>query len=207
MSSPFIIINEIEELLNDMNDGLTSTLSTINTNVNTIKTDVGAVKSATAVNNTASKTGVLSAKSAYIISLLENSTYGLSAIKNAITSNSGCLKSVTKTYTNVGSGNGSSNYSNVESGLTTAQLAGLYSIKVNSLTYASGGVYDYGVMFYVPCYAEANDNEYFSLSVQTTDGYETSVRLKFDAYSCRVNGRVHTPDNASSVSITYYYFE
>lgn len=34
-------------------------------------------------NNTANKTGVLSAKLAYIISLLENATYGLSAIKSS----------------------------------------------------------------------------------------------------------------------------
>lgn len=41
------------------------------------------IRSYTITNNTASKTGVLSAKLAYIISLLENATYGLSAIKNA----------------------------------------------------------------------------------------------------------------------------
>ena len=141
MSSPFIIINEIEELLNDMNDGLTSTLSTINTNVNTIKTDVSAVKSATAVNNTASKTGVLSAKSAYIISLLENSTYGLSAIKNAITSNSGMkLKSVTKSYT------GTTEEYTV--GLTVLQRGTLFRIIVNgTLTNNLAGSSDYGKVY------------------------------------------------------------
>lgn len=40
------------------------------------------IRSYTITNNTASKTGVLSAKLAYIISLLENATYGLSAIKS-----------------------------------------------------------------------------------------------------------------------------
>ena len=40
------------------------------------------IRSYTITNNTASKTGVLSAKLAYIISLLENTTYGLSAIKS-----------------------------------------------------------------------------------------------------------------------------
>lgn len=40
------------------------------------------IRSYTITNNTASKTGVLSAKSTYIISLLENATYGLSAIKS-----------------------------------------------------------------------------------------------------------------------------
>ena len=44
------------------------------------------IRSYTVTNNTASKTGVLSAKLAYIISLLENTTYGLSAIKNTSSS-------------------------------------------------------------------------------------------------------------------------
>lgn len=40
------------------------------------------IRSYTVTNNTASKTGVLSAKLAYVISLLENSSYGLSKLKN-----------------------------------------------------------------------------------------------------------------------------
>ena len=47
------------------------------------------IRSYTITNNTASKTGVLSAKLAYIISLLENATYGLSAIKS-----NGVIKSI-----------------------------------------------------------------------------------------------------------------
>jgi len=43
------------------------------------------IRSYTVTNNTASKTGVLSAKLAYIISLLENTTYGLNALKTANT--------------------------------------------------------------------------------------------------------------------------
>lgn len=39
----------------------------------------------TSISSTASKTGILSQKSAYIISLLENATYGLSAIRTALT--------------------------------------------------------------------------------------------------------------------------
>lgn len=42
------------------------------------------IRSYTVTNNTASKTGVLSAKLAYVISLLENTTYGLSAIETLI---------------------------------------------------------------------------------------------------------------------------
>lgn len=41
------------------------------------------IKSAVTANSTASKTGSLSQKDAYIISLLENSSYGLSALKSS----------------------------------------------------------------------------------------------------------------------------
>jgi hypothetical protein len=44
---------------------------------------IDVVKTATAASTTASKTGTISQKEAYIISLLENTTYGLSALKNA----------------------------------------------------------------------------------------------------------------------------
>lgn len=46
---------------------------------------VDIINSNTATNNTASKTGTLSQKESYGISLLENATYGLSALKTAIT--------------------------------------------------------------------------------------------------------------------------
>lgn len=208
MSSPFIIINEIEELLNDMNDGLTSTLSTINTNVNTIKTDVSAVKSATATNNTPSKTGVLSAKSAYIISLLENSTYGLSAIKNAITSNSGCLKSVTKTYTNVASG--------TATGLTNAQYAGLYSIYANGTLYISSEyaprVSGTGFAMSYDIYDNDVSNKYnnavFRVGTSYTVGYNVSYASLWIAGNKIEN--VHLINNSKysfTGSITYYYFE
>ena len=54
------------------------------------------IRSYTITNNTASKTGVLSAKLAYVISLLENTTYGLNAIKtnlnNGVTASVGTFK-------------------------------------------------------------------------------------------------------------------
>ena len=58
------------------------------TAIDTINTNANTAKSNTTTNNTASKTGILSQKLSYIISLLENTTYGLSALKNAITSSS-----------------------------------------------------------------------------------------------------------------------
>ena len=100
-----IVLNEITELLNSVNGSLStsvanvkSVVDTINTNVNTVKTATAVNNTAsttgtlsqkmssaianTATNNTASKTGILSQKLAYVISLLENSTYGLNASKN-----------------------------------------------------------------------------------------------------------------------------
>lgn len=46
---------------------------------------VDSINTNTAVNNTASKTGTLSQKGSYGIGLLENATYGLSALKTVIT--------------------------------------------------------------------------------------------------------------------------
>lgn len=63
-----IVLNEITELLNDMNDGLTSTLSTISSNVNTIKTNVASILDYTKTNNTASATGNLSQKASQAVS-------------------------------------------------------------------------------------------------------------------------------------------
>lgn len=80
MSSPFIIIDEIEEKLTELNNNISNTLSTINSNINTINTNVNtvsrdfgtantninAIKTATAANTTASATGTLSSKLSWI---------------------------------------------------------------------------------------------------------------------------------------------
>lgn len=101
-----IVLNEITELLNSVNGSLSTSVSNVKSVVDTINTNVNTVKTATAVNNTASttgtlsqkmssaiantatnntasKTGILSQKLAYVISLLENSTYGLNALKSS----------------------------------------------------------------------------------------------------------------------------
>lgn len=77
-------------------------IDTINTNADTAKTDATEAKNNTATNNVASKTGVLSAKLSYIISsLLENTTYGLNAIKTAINTVDSNVDSIkTSTATN-----------------------------------------------------------------------------------------------------------
>lgn len=80
MSSPFIVIDEISQKLNELNSSISSTLSTINTNVNTINRDVGtantnintantninAIKTATAASTTANSSGTLSQKLSWI---------------------------------------------------------------------------------------------------------------------------------------------
>ena len=65
-----------------LTSAITSARDNINTNVNTTKTYAQNSQNYTTTNNTGSKTGILSQKLTYLISLLENGTYGLSAIKN-----------------------------------------------------------------------------------------------------------------------------
>ena len=86
----------IQTYTNNLNSRLTSTragyldylanstygLNAIKSAINTVDSNVDSIRTYTATNNTASKTGVLSQKSAYIINMLENSTYGLNAIKS-----------------------------------------------------------------------------------------------------------------------------
>lgn len=81
-----VLLGEVSDLISDVNTNVAnvkSVVDTVNTNVNSVKTTVGNISNYTITNNTASKTGVLSQKLSYAISLLENSTYGLNALKNA----------------------------------------------------------------------------------------------------------------------------
>lgn len=67
MSSSFIIINEIEELLNDVNDNLNTNINTLSTNLTTVGTNVNAIKTNTTATTTESSNGTLSAKLSYLI--------------------------------------------------------------------------------------------------------------------------------------------
>lgn len=105
MSSPFIVIDEITTKMNEINSSLTTKIDTIDNIVDTISSNtttiinntktnntasstgtlsqkLSSTIANTATNNTASKTGTLSQKLSYLVSLLENSTYGLGALKN-----------------------------------------------------------------------------------------------------------------------------
>ena len=77
-------------------------IDTINSNAASAKTAAANAQNYTATNNTASKTGILSQKGSYIISLLENAAYGLNALKTAVSSsNAGIRPSLTGTGTTV----------------------------------------------------------------------------------------------------------
>ena len=88
---------------------LTTNLATVDTVADNIyakvDTEVASIVSATAENSTANKTGTLSQKDAYIISLLENGTYGLNALKSALGSGSSVIKSVQRGTITIASGN------------------------------------------------------------------------------------------------------
>ena len=71
---------KIDNIGTTTDTGGSDTTGTVMAKLNGIWTNALAAVNNTKTNNTASKTGVLSAKSSYIISLLENSTYGLNPV-------------------------------------------------------------------------------------------------------------------------------
>jgi hypothetical protein len=140
------------------------------------------IRSYTITNNTASKTGVLSAKLAYVINLLENTTYGLSAIKTAVSSSGSGLKSVTKTFNSA---------SYVKWGLTEEQMATLYSIKTVNR----------GVTGYINFYYHLSKGDAFvnlagggaSIYFNYSDGYSDT---SYTIYA----------SSSNPVTATFYYF-
>ena len=118
------IIKNTTDTINNTANITKTTTDVINSNVNTanntlnngtyglnaIKTSNNTIINNTTINNSANKNGVLSQKEAYIISLLEDATSGLNAIKNAAGSSvSSWIGTRTnliqdKTLINIGSG-------------------------------------------------------------------------------------------------------
>lgn len=87
-------IGALEDLMGESSDsGGTVSSGTLSAKLNSLLTSwtsgraayLDDIRSYTVTNNTASKTGVLSAKLSYLTSLLENGAYGLSAIKTSTT--------------------------------------------------------------------------------------------------------------------------
>lgn len=74
--------NSFKSLDTLLTSAITSARDDINANVNTAKRYAENSQNHTATNNYGSKTGFLSQKLTYLINLLEDSTYGLSTIKN-----------------------------------------------------------------------------------------------------------------------------
>jgi len=79
-----------DNLLMSMNSKLKKIMSGLETN----EGKIDEISTNTVINNTASKTGILSSKLAYIISLLENTNYGLSALKTASTASVSCVRKI-----------------------------------------------------------------------------------------------------------------
>lgn len=87
-------IGDLEDLMGESSDsGGTVSSGTLSAKLNSLLTSwtsgraayLDDIRSYTVTDNTASKTGALSAKLSYLTSLLENGKYGLSAIKTSTT--------------------------------------------------------------------------------------------------------------------------
>lgn len=94
MSNAFLIIDEIEELLNGINDGITTKLNTINTNISTLLTN-------TASTATENSSGTLSAKLTYLIN--RRNKYMTAGSTNLKTLSSSGSVSTGNVYVNSGS--------------------------------------------------------------------------------------------------------
>lgn len=108
-------VETVSTKLNDSSNGLTA-----------LKTAVSTAISNTASSTAANKTGTLSQKGTYTISLLENGTYGLNALKSAVNSitsysSRGAVKSVQRGNINV----------DVDESSTLARENGSYYMEVN----------------------------------------------------------------------------
>lgn len=162
MSSPFIIIDEIEDKIDEINTGLSSTLSTINTNITTVINNTAVNNTAsttgtlsqkmssaianTATNNTASKTGILSQKLSYLIE--QNTTHGTQTYSTAGTYTWTAPAGVSMVIVNVvgggGGGGGSvhflyktSQYANI-SGSGGSGGAGAYIFGIHKVSAGTG---------------------------------------------------------------------
>lgn len=171
------------------------------TSAGTVMAKLNALITNTTVNNTASKTGVLSAKLVYVISLLENSTYGLSAIKTALSSSGGMkLKSVTKTYTNPNAG--SLNHA-VDSGLTIEQRIGLHCAIMTSRTDYQGTVTQYNDIYYISASEGGSTGTSSHIGLYSS----SSGNNNKSCYLYLGEGTIYLGQGTSQATITFYYFE
>lgn len=76
------VFAKLNKVISDITTHMERWTSTRAGYIDTINTNSTNVKNYTVTNNTANKTGVLSQKLSYLINLLENGNYGLSALKS-----------------------------------------------------------------------------------------------------------------------------
>ena len=136
-----------------------------------------------------------------ILSAVNNETYGLAAIKNALSSaGSGLsLKSVSKTYTSIASYSSSNRNGGTASGLTAAQLAGLVSMRVTAGTGGSSGASFSGEIGHV-------SGSKISVTSYTNGGNLCTISLGLDNSEYGVQGgNLYSKDTPTSVKITFYY--
>lgn len=76
------VFAKLNKVISDITTHMGRWTSTRAGYIDTINTNSTNAKNYTVTNNTANKTGILSQKLTYLISLLENATYGLSTLRN-----------------------------------------------------------------------------------------------------------------------------
>lgn len=125
---------EIKKALNStLGTNNFKSLDTIISNAQVVlSTSIKAIDDNTLINNTANKTGILSQKNSYIISMLENSGYGLNALKNIL--GDGVKPSLTGTGTTVFSStnkvSSSANYKCIAKFI--APVSGIYNVALTA---------------------------------------------------------------------------
>ena len=179
-------------------------IDTINTNAATAKTDATAAKNNTATNNTGSKTGILSQKLSYIIvNLLESTSYGLNAIKTAVSTVDGIVDSI-KTYTatnNSASKTGvlSQKLSYIIASLLENSTYGLNAIKTTLNTVNTNTSRGAIRQIIYGAFSTNTDNDPITISVSLTNYKKAFVILDGQMYG--TNGNLPTP-YLSSISNT-----
>ena len=174
------------------------------------------IRSYTITNNTASKTGVLSAKLAYIISLLENTTYGLNALKTTMGNSGGGLKSITKT---IPAGTNLYKKEYCFGGLTAAQTAGLYCVHVTGAkaTHTTSSTSYFNIVggyFYINTQGNSNYTVKNSAITFSSTFWSGSSGSNGNYYIDPVGGYLYSYTGTSSISytataditLTFYYF-
>ena len=131
------------------------------------------IRSYTLTNNTANKTGVLSQKLAYVISLLENSSYGLAAIDKHYELSDDVLSTLisSETYTSVPSSDVTESYVFMYCGSFIPKHSGFVKIKLDWKPGGTDGNGNYGGK---TVYVLVSDED---MTPNTSNAYAVGVAL------------------------------